>query len=346
MTMHTTHIFRRIAFLAIAALSALCLASAASALPIDPGDGSDPNVPPPKPNLVIGNASITGGTLVNDWAISYTVTNRGNAPSGNFRVAVQQDGTALLKDSYQAGLAAGASRSETIHILRTNCYLAVRFTADSGRVVFESSEFDNVRWATGLTSTSCPTQPKYTVKAVSFHANDESGVDWLGSDEPYWVFNGVGVTGTDVSTVSHTFGDIDSGDTASFNAGEGCLYFSCSGGPAPAGMGFSVDLWEHDLGQPQETLAKVAYVFHGLGGIIVDTGDAFWLGTATNKIGDLLDSLASIGQDDLLGSQTWTFSPAYLASRAPAVGGSFNDTRTYSNGDASYSMTVVVTRVG
>jgi hypothetical protein len=45
-------------------------------------------------------------------------------------------------------------------------------------------------------------------------------------------------------------------------------------------------------------------------------------------------------------AETWTFSPAYLASRAPAVGGSFNDTRTYSNGDASYTMTVVVTRVG
>ena len=344
--MHTTHIFRRIAFLVIFALSALCFASAASALPIDPGDGSDPNLPPPKPNLVIGNASITAGTLVNDWAISYTVTNRGNAPAGAFRVAVQQDGTAMLKDSYQAGLAAGASRSETIHILRTNCYIAVRFTADSGRVVVESSEFDNVRWATGLTSPSCPTQPKYTVKAVSFHANDESGVDWLGSDEPYWVFNGVGLSGTDVSTVSHPFGDIDSGDTAYFNAGEGCMYFSCSGGAAPAGMGFSVELWEHDLGQPQETLANIAYVFHGLGGIIVDQGDELWLGTAANKIGDALDYLASIGEDDLLGSQTWTFSPAYLASRAPAVGGSFSDTRTYSGGDASYTMTAVVTRVG
>src|SRR6186997_2817 len=160
--LHTTHIFRRIAFLAITALSALCFASAASALPIDPGDGGgDPNIPPPKPNLVIGNASITAGALVNDWAINYTVTNRGNAPAGAFRVAVQQDGTALLKDSYQAGLAAGASRSETIHILRTGCYIAVRFTADSGRVVPESNEFDNVRWATALTSTTCSTLPKY-----------------------------------------------------------------------------------------------------------------------------------------------------------------------------------------
>ena len=129
--MHPTQILSRSACLAIFALFALCFASAASALANGPWRRGDPNLPPPKPNLVIGNASITAGTLVNDWAISYTVTNRGNAPAGAFRVAVQQDGTAILKDSYQASLTAGASRSETIHILRTNCYIAVRFTADS-----------------------------------------------------------------------------------------------------------------------------------------------------------------------------------------------------------------------
>jgi hypothetical protein len=31
---------------------------------------------------------------------------------------------------------------------------------------------------------------------------------------------------------------------------------------------------------------------------------------------------------------------------APAVGASFSDVRTFSNGDATYSMTAVVTRVG
>ena len=98
--------------------------------------------------------------------------------------------------------------------------------------------------------------------------------------------------------------------------------------------------------QPQQTLATIAYAFHGLGGIIVGQGDEFWLGTASNTMGDALDYLASIGDDDLLGSQTWTFSPAYLASRAPGVGGSFSDTRAYSDGDASYTMTAVVTRIG
>jgi CARDB len=337
---------RRIALLALPALAALCLASAASALPIDPGDGGDPNIPPPKPNLVIGSASITPGTLVNDWAITYTVTNRGNAASAGFHVAVQQDGTALLRDSSQAGLAAGASRSETIHILRTTCYIAVRFTADSTHVVAESNEFDNTRWATALTSTSCPNLPRYTVKAVSFYTNDESGWDWTGSDEPYWIFNGVGQNGSDRSTMSHVFGDIDTGDTGYFNADEGCMYLSCSGGTAPLGMGFNVEAWEHDLGQPQQTLANIAYAFHAVGGFYVDGGDALWLGTLANKVGDAIDYLASIGNDDLIASQSWTYSSTSLAAGAPTVGASFSDVRTFSDGDATYSLTLRVTRVG
>jgi hypothetical protein len=345
--MQAIQTFRRIALLAVLAVAALSLASAASALPIDPGDGGgDPHIPPPKPNLVIGQASITPGSLVNDWAISYTVTNRGNAASGPFRVGALQDGTALLKDSYQAGLAAGASRSETIHLLRTGCYIAVRFTADSGRLVAESNEFDNVRWATALTSTTCPTLPRYTVKAVSFYANDESGIDLVGSDEPYGIFCGVGLDGTQHCSASHVFGDIDTGDTGYFDSAEGCMYISCSGGTAPFGMGLSVQLWEHDLGGPVQTLADEAELFHTVGGILVDGGDPIWLGTAANKIGDGLDYLASLGEDDLLGSQTWSLSPTYLASMAPAVGASFSDVRTFSNGDATYSMTAVVTRVG
>lgn len=337
---------KRLALLALPALAALCLASAASALPIDPGDGGDPNIPPPKPNLVVGQASITPGTLVNDWAITYTVTNRGNAATGAFTVATQQDGTALLKSSYQSGLAAGASRSETIHILRTSCYIAVRFTADSTHVVAESNEYDNTRWATALTSTSCPTLPKYTVKAVSFYANDESGWDWTGSDEPYWSFCGVGMGGTDHCSPSHVFGDIDTGDTGYFNADEGCMYLSCSGGAAPLGMGFSVQLWEHDLGQPQQTFANIAYAFHGVGGFYVDGGDALWLGTLANKIGDALDYLASIGNDDLIATQAWTLSSTQLAAGAPLVGSSFGDVRTFSDGDATYSLSLRITRVG
>ena len=346
--MHTTHIFRRIAFLASFALSALCFASAASALPGDPGDGGgDPPLPPPKPNLVIGQASVTHGTIVNDWVISYTVANRGNADAGAFRVSVGQDGVGPIKDTAYSSLAAGASRSETIHLLRTNCYIAVRFTGDAGRVVSESNETDNVREAVDLTSLTCPTQPKYKVKAVSFHANDETGIDLVGSDEPYWVFCGVGLEGTQHCSASHVFGGIDTGDTASFGSTEGCLYISCAGGAAPLGMGFSVQAWESDEADVPGTLNSLSMAFHDIGGFVVGQGDPIWLGSALNKIGDAIDFIKSfVWADDLVGTQTYTYSPAYLASRLPAVGGSFLDTRTYSGGGGEYTMTTQVTRVG
>ena len=339
---------RRIAFLAVLTVAALSFASAASALPpVDPGDGGDPKLPPPKPNLVIGQASVTPGTTVNDWVISYTVANRGNADAGAFRVSVGQDGVGPIKDKAYSSLAAGASRSETIHLLRTNCYIAVRFTADAGRVVSESNETDNVREAVGLSSLTCPTQPKYKVKAVSFHANDETGFDLAGSDEPYWVFCGVGMEGTQHCSASHVFGDIDTGDTASFGSTEGCLYISCAGGAAPLGMGFSVQAWESDEADVPKTLSSMSMAFHAIGGFVVGQGDPIWLGSALNKIGDAIDWITSfIWADDLIGTQTYTYSPAYLASRLPAVGGSFLDTRTYSGGGGRYTMTTQVTRVG
>jgi hypothetical protein len=88
----------------------------ATASAADAADGSDPDgdskVPPPRPNLVVSEASVVpfGAT---QWQIHYTVTNRGTAATPSFHVAAQQNGTTLLKDSAHASLAAGASRSDT-----------------------------------------------------------------------------------------------------------------------------------------------------------------------------------------------------------------------------------------
>lgn len=337
---------RRIALLALAALAALCLASAASALPVDPGDDGDPKLPPPKPNLVIGQASVTHGTTVNDWVISYTVANRGNADAGAFRVSVGQDGAGPIRETAYSSLAAGASRSETIHLLRTSCYIAVRFTADAGRIVNESNEADNIRAAVDLTSLTCATQPKYTVKAITFHVNDETGWDFPGSDEPYWIFNGVGLDGTQHSTASRIYGDVDTNETRDFLADEGCMYISCSGGPAPLGMGFSVQLWESDQADVPDTLRDTAKLFREVGGFIQGQADVLWLGTACVKVAEGIDWLISLYHDDLVGSQTYTYSPTYLAYRMPAVGGSFDDVRTFTDGDGEYLLLTQVTRVG
>jgi hypothetical protein len=334
---------RALALLAMIIGAALAFSCGASAATGDP----DPDPPPAtaKPNLVVQSASVIPyGT--SEWEVRYTVKNVGTTTAPAFHVAVQQNGSTEIKDTAHASLAPSTSRSETIHMLRPNCYLPIRVVADTTHLVTESAEFDNERWAVGIDSPTCPTQPQYRVKAVSFHAVDESGFDLSGSDEPYWIFNSVGIEGTERSTVTQVFPDVDTGDTVSFNASEGCLYRSCTGGAAPFGMGFSIQLWDHDLGEIPTTLSVIVMAFHGVGAIVDQWGVVPWVGTALTKVGDGLDYILRWAwADDLIGSQTYAYGPAYLAGRLPAAGASFTDTRTYTGGDGgTYTLTVAVTR--
>jgi hypothetical protein len=77
------------------------------------------------------------------------------------------------------------------------------------------------------TTTRVPGPPRYKVEAISFKVDDESGVDWLGSDEPLWVFNSSSPQGD--RTVTKEFEDADSGDLINFPAGT-CLVADCSAG--------------------------------------------------------------------------------------------------------------------
>jgi CARDB protein len=271
---------------------ALALAVPAGAADLDPTD--DPVIKE-LPNLVISSASVVPyGT--SGWEIRYTVANRGGLATPSFRVAVRQNGGTFIQDEYQSALAPAASRTGTIHISRAGCYIPVRLLADSTQLVAESNEFDNGRWTVGLTSASCPTQPRYRVNAVKFTAVDESGIDWTGSDEPYFKFKSIGADGAQHSWQSHVFGDIDTGDTAYFGV-EGCIHLTCAGGAAPNGISFSILALEDDF-----------------------------------------------GAEDLIGSQTYVYDPAFLASKL-TVASTFEDVRVYSNGDAVYAVTVLVRRV-
>jgi hypothetical protein len=64
--------------------------------------------------------------------------------------------------------------------------------------------------------------PTFSAKIVSFHANDESGADWLGSDEVY-----VGILdrsdGQYQFAGTSTHDSVDSGDTKTIATGERCI---------------------------------------------------------------------------------------------------------------------------
>jgi hypothetical protein len=115
----------------------------------------------------------------------------------------------------------------------------------------------------------------------------------------------------------------------------------------PSAGGLRVQARESDEADVPDTLNSTSMAFHDIGGFVVGQGDPIWLGSALNKIGDAIDWIKSfIWVDDLVGTQTYTYSPTYLASRLSTVGGNFPDARTYSGGGGEYTIATQVTRVG
>jgi hypothetical protein len=322
----------------IAALGAL--AAPAGALPID-GGGGDPPIPPDRADLRV--SALTVSPVGSDWSISYTVVNSGSASAGTSTIAFN-GGPGLTASRSVASLSVGASRSATFSIPRTaDCFTVLNAAADSTKVVSEANETNNTRQAVGVVP-PCPA--RYRVSVSSFTAIDESGIDWTGSDEPYWIFSTVGTGGTASTRASQVFGSIDSGDTQSFGVADGCLW-GCggSGAPAPFGIGLSVQLWEQDLGHVDQTLYDTASFFQSAGPILTATGAPAWVGTATTAMGKAMDYILGWADDDLLGTNTYAFDAAGLAAALPNRGMSFTDTRHYNSSDADYTLTMVVSRI-
>ena len=113
-------------------------------------------------------------------------------------------------------------------------------------VVTEASSsinWDTIRWV----------ERRYKIEAMRFEARDETGTDWLGSDE-------VMVETHDAKgwTVSREIGNIDSGDTHNFDPAKSCIVAVrpgtvvlgessvCQEAGEPAPLSFQVDFWEKD----------------------------------------------------------------------------------------------------
>jgi hypothetical protein len=130
-----------------------------------------------------------------------------------------------------------------------------------------------------------PPNPTYTIKATKFHCSDETGWDWLGSDEPYWIFGSLGA-GIAVTTRSRTL----------------------------------IQLWEHDYGDPTAVKAGVAAAFAAAAGILAATGVAAWVAAIVAGVGAVVQWLLGFLDDDHIADQTFVFSrqtlPDGRASRA------------------------------
>ena len=68
--------------------------------------------------------------------------------------------------------------------------------------------------------TPMPLGPQYKVEAVRFHCNTETGyADWAGADEVR-----VGIRTPITTTISKVFGNVDAGETKTFEPDQSCIY--------------------------------------------------------------------------------------------------------------------------
>jgi hypothetical protein len=161
--------------------------------------------------------------------------------------------------------------------------------------------------------------PNYTVKVLKFKAVDESGIDWTGSDEPLWVFTAN--AGGRVSTSrSKEFGDVDTGDTLTFDATDERntvwpVARDSKGASGPIGL--AIQLWEIDQGNAEDIAKKTEKALN-LAEWAPVVGQ--WVGKARGVIRDSLNNLIA---DDLMGSRTVLWSASVLERRLPRKGSSF-----------------------
>jgi hypothetical protein len=190
-----------------------------------------------------------------------------------------------------------------------------------------------------------PPNPHYTIKATRFRCNDETGWDWTGSDEPYWIFGSLG-SGTAVTTRSHVFGDVDSGDSRTFESNEGCIWGqNCLAQDLPAGeIGSLISLWEHDYGNPDTIKAGVAAAFAAAAAILAATGVAAWVAAVVAGVGAVIQWLLGFMDDDHIADQTIVFTREVIESQLTKTGQMMNVVRRFTDGDGDYTLTVQVTR--
>jgi hypothetical protein len=139
---------------------------------------------------------------------------------------------------------------------------------------------------------------KYLVNVDKFRCGDESGLDRLGSDEPYWVFTAKSDSDKAHSMRSQVFGNVDSGDVRQFDTAKGHNIVwpsdgSAAGAPGPIGL--SIQLWEKDRGDPDQVRKATETVLDIAGAV------GPWIGIVPGLISNQIVKL--IG-DDLMGSHT------------------------------------------
>ena len=192
----------------------------------------------------------------------------------------------------------------------------------------------------------------YVARVIKFECVDESGLDFIGSDEPYWVCTARDPDGTVHTTRSKVFSDVDSGETRRFPTENDRNLIWPKKGAVKGAVGpiaLSIKLWEADQGDPDDIAKKTQEAFD-LGSQAPIVGD--WIRRVPNIV---RDQIAKLAGDDLMGSKALLYPISRLAARLPSVGASFVEKHHFGGnsgdlpfevaGGPDYNLFVQVTRV-
>jgi hypothetical protein len=177
---------------------------------------------------------------------------------------------------------------------------------------------------------------RYLVRALKFRCGDESGYDWPGSDEPFWIFSTTDGNGNATSIKSQTFGDVDSGDVRSFrNENNRNVIWPAQGDSRGAAgpIALSIQLWESDQGDSESIRKKTETALS----IAAATGVASWAAAVPPVV---RDAIAQFAGHDLMGSNTLLITELQLNRHLPNVGDSFTRKDHYggSGGDIPWTV--------
>ncbi|NUU24806.1 MAG: hypothetical protein HOV68_25370 [Streptomycetaceae bacterium] len=188
---------------------------------------------------------------------------------------------------------------------------------------------------------------RYTIKATSFRCvNRATDSIFDPSNEPYWLFGSLG-SGISVTTRSQIFEGVDSGESRTFPANQGCIWGqNCAPQALPDGeVGALVSLFEHDEGDVTEVKAGFAAAFAAAAVILTASGVAAWVGAVVAGVGTMLQWLLTLMNDDHIADQTFVFTRDVVAKQVPAVGATQGMTRRFDDGDGVYDLNLLITHV-
>ena len=203
-----------------------------------------------------------------------------------------------------------------------------------------------------LSSGAAPPSPaaataRYSIKATTCRCNDETGTDIFGADEPYWIFGALGGANP-ITTRSQTFEGVDSGDTFSFPALDGCIWGqsgTCAPLTMPEQVGVMIQLWEHDFGDPKAVQKGVAAAFAAAAAVLTAAGVTAWISAVVAGVGAVTDWLLGFLDDDHIADQVFAFSRAVIDEQLGKAGNTLQIVRRFTDGDGDYTLTLTVTRV-